>query len=100
METVVQDTVIKKNTPKGKVQSLFEKDDLKLSTVENESNHVISVDSLIEKSIVHFYFCLDGSAHFIFNPHYSREIQKQKNYFFYDPEKDLPFELELAPHAK
>jgi len=100
MEVLQQDTFLEKNTSKGKIQLLFEKDHLKLATVENESNKNISVDSLIEKSIVHFFFCLDGSAHFIFNPHYSREIQKQKNYFFYDPEKDLPFELELAPKAK
>ena len=100
MEAVLSGPVREKNTQKGKVQLLFEKDDLKLSTVENDSDSVAIVESLIEKSIVHFYFCLDGSAHFVFNPHYSREIQKQKNYFFYDPEKDLPFSLELAPKAK
>jgi AraC-like DNA-binding protein len=100
MEVALQDVVLNKNTPKGKVKILFEKDNLKLSTAENDSGDNVSVDSLIEKSFVHFFFCLDGSAHFIFNPHYSREIQKQKNYFFYDPEKDLPFELELSPKAK
>jgi AraC-like DNA-binding protein len=98
---VLQDsTISNKNTPKGKVQLLFEKDDLKLSTTENDSSETVSVDSLIERNSVHFFFCLEGSAHFIFNPHYSREIQKQKNYFFFDPEKDLPFELELSPKAK
>jgi len=100
MEEALVNPISKKNTPKGKAEILFEKDDIKLSTVENDADATVSVASLIEKSIVHFFFCIEGSAHFIFNPHYSREIQKQKNYFFYDPEKDMPFELELSPKAK
>ena len=100
MDTILQDALLKKNTPKDKVQLLFEKDDIKLATVENYSDSVLAVDATIEKGIVHFYFCLEGSAQFIFNPHYSREIRKQKNYFFYDPEKDMPFDLELSSKAK
>ena len=60
----------------------------------------MSFDSRLLKSIIHFYFCLKGSAVFDFGPHYSREIQKQRNYFFYNPENDLPFELKLAPHSR
>jgi AraC-like DNA-binding protein len=43
---------------------------------------------------------LDGSATFAFGPHYSREIIKGKNYFFYNPDKDLPFQLQLVPQTK
>jgi len=57
-------------------------------------------ESQLRKSIVYFYFCLEGSALFEFGPHYSREIQKQRNYFFYNPEKDLSFHLKLAPHSR
>lgn len=91
---------IEKNTQKGLIISLFEKGDLSLLFSENKTAEPASVDSLIQKSIIHFYFCLDGSATFAFGPHYSREIVKGKNYFFYNPDKDLPFELQLVPQTK
>jgi AraC-like DNA-binding protein len=82
------------------VKVLFEKDDLSLTSAENETTETISFESTLHQSIIHFYFCLEGSATFAFGPHYSREIFKQKNYFFYNPEKDLPFQLQLAPGSR
>lgn len=88
------------NTQKGSIQALFEKDDQSLLFSENRSSEKSSLESLIRKSIIHFYFCMEGSATFAFGPHYSREIVKGKNYFFYNPDKDLPFELILAPETQ
>ncbi len=89
-----------KNTQKGTIAPLFEKGDLSLLFSENKTQETAHVDSLIQKGIIHFYFCMDGSATFVFGPHYSREIVKGKNYFFYNPDKDLPFELLLTPQTK
>lgn len=88
------------NTQKGFIHALFEKDDQSLLFSENRSSEMTSLDSVIRKSIIHFYFCMDGTATFAFGPHYSREMVKGKNYFFYNPDKDLPFELKLAPDTK
>lgn len=84
---------------KRKISILFEKEDLTLGLIENTEESNVQVDTIIQKNIIHFYFCLDGSATFLFGPHYSREIQQQFNYFFYNPEKDLPFTLRLAPKS-
>jgi AraC-like DNA-binding protein len=100
MKKEIAAATIEKNTQKGTIIPLFEKDDLSLLYAENKTHESASVDSLIQKGIIHFYFCLDGSATFFFGPHYSREIVKGKNYFFYNPDKDLPFELQLAPQTK
>jgi AraC-like DNA-binding protein len=89
-----------KNTHKGSVISLFEKDDQTLLLSENKSTEPSLFDGSIGKSVIHFYFCLEGSATFHFGPHYSREVAKGKNYFFYNPEKDLPFQLLLASQTK
>ncbi len=97
----VEDIVSKiKNTQKSKINTLFEREDLSLLTAENQEAEPLTFESQLHKSIIHFYFCLEGSALFDFGPHYSREIQKQRNYFFYNPEKDLPFHLRLAPHSR
>jgi AraC-like DNA-binding protein len=91
---------IEKNTQKGIISSLFEKDDLSLLISENKTQESATVSSIVKKGIIHFYFCLDGSATFAFGPHYSREIMKGKNYFFYNPDKDLPFDLHIEPQTK
>lgn len=88
------------NTLKGSISPLFEKEDQSLLYSENTGNEPSVLDSMIQVRIIHFYFCLEGSATFFFGPHYSREIVKGKNYFFYNPDKDLPFRLQLAPQTK
>lgn len=88
------------NTRESIEQVLFDQDQIRLIIVENSGEATVSLRSELNKKNVHFYFCLDGSAQFEFGPHYSREIQKQRNYFMYNPENDLPFALQIAPKTK
>lgn len=89
-----------KNTHIGNSKVLFKQDDQSLVIAENQENETSQEASIISKSIVHFYFCIEGTAVFEFGPHYSREIQRQHNYFFFDPERDLPFTLRLSPRSR
>lgn len=89
-----------KNTLESSSHVLYEQNDQSLSIVENVEDLARQSQSLIRKSIIHFYFCIEGSAVFEFGPQYSKEIQRQRNYFFYNPEKDLPFTLRLLPHTR
>lgn len=88
------------NTPENSNPMLFEQMDQSLAIEENNLSEILQRQSIIRKSIIHFYFCLDGSAIFEFGPHYSREINRQHNYFFFNPEKDLPFNLRLNPGTR
>lgn len=81
-------------------KNLFREEDIHLSIIHNSADETLQVPSLLRKKIIHFYFCIEGSARFEFSPHYSREIQKLKNYFFYNPEQEIPFRLYLAPNTK
>jgi len=92
--------VAKENTPIGSLRVLFEQSDQGMSVAENNDSFPVEVRSIVKKSIIHFYFCLEGSAVFDFGPHYTREIQRHRNYFFFNPEKDLPFTLRLSPGAR
>ena len=89
-----------KNTHIRNSKVLFKQDDQSLVIAENQENETSQEASIISKSIVHFYFCIEGTAVFEFGPHYSREIQRQHNYFFFDPERDLPFTLRLSPRSR
>ena len=100
MNTQEEKTEESKNTKKSGFIPLLVRDDLSLQIVENNELESVGFESLINRNIIHFYFCLQGSASFGFGPHYSRQIEKQRNYFFYNPETDLPFQLRLAPETK
>ncbi len=94
------DTHINENTQKEHLKVLFEKEDMVLQTVENPTDQWTDQPMLVTRNIIHFYFCVDGPAEFAFGPHYSRQIERQRNYFFYNPDADLPFVLKLAPGGR
>jgi len=88
------------NTPIGIIKVLYESHDQTLSIVENQGQDAETVHSTIQKSIIHFYFCVQGNAVFEFGPHYQREIQGQRNYFFFNPDQDLPFRLRISGRSR
>src|ERR1041385_6879412 len=99
MHSIIENPLAKSH-PQGTVQLLFEKDDLSLSISENTSKKTEAIDTVLNKSMIHFYFCVEGSAVFAFGPHRSREITKHKNYFFYNPEKNLNCQIQTAPRTR
>ena len=80
--------------------SLLETEQQTLTIAENKSPESATGPDTLKQSIVYFYFCLEGKAGFGFGPHYSREISEGKTYFFYNPERELPFQLTLAPSTR
>ncbi len=100
MEIQALSAFVTKTGSEKTIDVLFENEDFVLSSCSNVSVADVTVQSILRQSIVHFYFCVDGSAVFSFGPHYSREISKHKNYFFYNPEKDLPFGLTISPSTR
>lgn len=88
------------NTPKSEFRLLYRQEDMELLVLENASPEPIEIPTQIKRAIIHFYFCVEGSAVFSFGPHYSREIVHQKNYFFYNPEKEMPFILKVPSGSK
>ena len=76
------------------------KEEVELITYEHNGPALVAGNDTLKRGVIHFYFCLEGMATFGFGPHYSREIRKNFNYFFYNPEKELPFELSVEPGTK
>lgn len=86
-----------KNTLPGRIISRYIKDDISLSAAENRDLEPVSGMLVLQQSIIHFFFCLQGDAVFAFGPHYSRAIKKDFNYFFYNPDQDLSLTLTMNP---
>ncbi len=93
-------TIEDKNTLESIVKELYDRDEVTLTLAHNKRDDAFTYSAELDKNLIHFYFCMDGSALFGFGPHYSREIQQKRNYFFYNPEKDLPFEIKLNPNTR
>jgi AraC-like DNA-binding protein len=88
------------NESPGNHRLLLGHEEFSLFAAENFSEEVATLNSQIVRNIIHFYFCLEGGAEFIFSPHYKRLIEKHRNYFFYNPDSDLPFQILLAPKSR
>jgi AraC-like DNA-binding protein len=97
MEALSKNTVWEtENTSFGKWDIRLDESDLKLAVLTHQEAGLLIIPDSVHRSIIHFYFCLEGLALFEFGPHYAREIAGSKTYFFYNPEKDLPFQLKTA----
>lgn len=93
-------TLLQENTLQSQLSVAFEKDDIRLLLAENTDQTEYTSNAILRKNIIQFYFCLEGTARFQFGPHYGREIQRLKNYFFYNPDGDVPFTLHLPPGTR
>lgn len=100
METSKAPDYLEKNTQKGILKDLYSRESGALQSAENRNDHILSYDAELKKNMVHFYFCLSGRAEFQFGPHYQREIEGTRNYFFYNPERDTPFRILLYPNSR
>lgn len=96
---VMIDSESKINSPISR-EILFHQEDAQLSIIQNQSGEALKSDDVLRQSVIYFYFCLQGKSGFSFGPHYSREILEGKNYFFYNPERELPFALRLEPSTR
>jgi AraC-like DNA-binding protein len=89
-----------KNIPIGSWSILLREESLSLAILANIEAQPIRLADRVQQGIIHFYFCLEGAATFAFGPHYSRELQNLKTYFFYNPDSTLPFELTVPPGGR
>lgn len=88
------------NSRIGNWSTLLQEEALSLAVLANAEEHSIRLADSVRQGIIHFYFCLEGPVVFAFGPHYSRELQRQKTYFFYNPDATLPFELIVPPGGR
>jgi len=88
------------NSRIGNWSVLLQEEALSLSILANVEDQSARLADSVQQGIIHFYFCLEGPVVFAFGPHYSRELQRQKTYFFYNPDATLPFELIVPPGGR
>ena len=75
-------------------------DDFILIRFQNDSNDKISFERQVHNGLIQFHFGLKGNAKFIFNQgSYTLNLKEEKSLLFYNPQKELPLNIEIAPKS-
>jgi AraC-like DNA-binding protein len=75
-------------------------DDFILIRFQNDTDKASTFQRPVTLGLIQFHFGLKGSAKFIFNNgNYILDLKEEKCLLFYNPEKELPLNIEIAPKS-
>lgn len=67
----------------------------------NKNRDISHVTRKIDNCFIQFHFCLNGAAKFKFNSgNYAFDIRSEQSLLLYNPQRDLPINLELQPDTR
>ena len=67
---------------------------------KNEESEVQSLEKEIDSDYIQFHFCVKGSSQFVFNEgRYRLNILEENSLLLYNPQQDLPINLEINPNS-
>jgi AraC-like DNA-binding protein len=73
-------------------------DDFTLLLFQNDSDELVIYERQVNTGLIQFHFGLKGNAKFIFNNgNYTLDLKEEKSLLFYNPQKELPLHVEIAP---
>lgn len=75
-------------------------DDFIIIRSQNDSNETSHFERAVNVDLIQFHFGIKGRAKFIFNQgSYALDLKEDVSLFLYNPQKELPVYLEIAPHS-
>lgn len=75
-------------------------DDFILIRFQNDSEERTTFQRPVHMGLIQFHFGLKGSARYIFNSgNYTLDLKEEKALLFYNPQKELPLHVEIAPKS-
>lgn len=84
----------------GSQEEIKIEEDFILIRFQNDESEVFRVERQINQGLIQFHFGIKGRAKFIFNQgNYALDLKEEKSLLLYNPQKELPLNLELAPNS-
>ena len=84
----------------GSTETIKIEEDFILMRFQNDSSETYYTEKSINQRLIQFHFGIKGRVKFIFNEgSYALELREEKSLLFYNPQKELPLNLELAPQS-
>ena len=88
------------NVAKGTFEEARIDYDFLVLTYQNLSDTVEIVERGIDSNFIQFHFCLKGASKFIFNNgRYTLDILEENSLLLYNPQQDLPINLEMDTNS-
>ncbi|MFD0990624.1 helix-turn-helix transcriptional regulator [Mariniflexile jejuense] len=89
-----------KNNAKSSFEETLVEDGFLVLVYKNEASEMQSVLKEIHSDYIQFHFCLKGSSKFVFNEgRYLLNILEENSLLLYNPQRDLPINLQVNPHS-
>ncbi|WP_297511309.1 AraC family transcriptional regulator [Flavobacterium sp.] len=84
----------------GSIEEIKIEDDFLLLRFQNDGSENYLIKRAVPQGLIQFHYGLKGKAKFIFNEgNYALELKEEKSLLFYNPQKELPIQLEIAPNT-
>ena len=75
-------------------------EDFILIRFQNDENENMMVKRPVNQGLIQFHFGIKGKAKFVFNQGtYALDLKEEHSLLLYNPQKELPLNLELAPNT-
>src|SRR5690606_11552815 len=89
-----------KNIAMGSHEEIKVEQDFIVIKFQNDDSEPFRVARPISQGLLQFHFGIKGKAKFIYNSgSYAIDLPEEKSLLLYNPQKELPLDLELAPHS-
>jgi len=89
-----------KNNASGAIEELLFEEGFIVLKAQNETDYTQHIIRDIDRSFIHFHFSLKGTSQFNFNEgRYSLNVGEEKVLLLYNPQRDLPIDMEMAPKS-
>lgn len=84
----------------GSQEVITIEEDFTLIRFQNDEGETFMAERQIQQGLIQFHFGIKGKAKFIFNQgSYALDLKEEKALLLYNPQKELPLHLELAPNS-
>ena len=91
---------IDKSIAKGFFVETRADDGVFILTHQNDTQDVKVIERKIDSSFIQFHFCLKGESQFLFNNgNYTLNVPEETSLLLYNPQRDLPINLEVKPNS-
>jgi len=92
--------LLKKNVAMGSQEVITVEDDFTLLLFQNDGEENFCTQREVQSGLIQFHFGLKGKAKFIFNQgNYALDLKEEKSLLLYNPQKELPLNLEIEPNS-
>lgn len=84
----------------GSQEEIKIENDFTLIRFQNDGTENFRVKRHVNQGLIQFHFGIKGKAKFVFNDgNYALDLREEKALLFYNPQKELPLNLEIAPNS-